>query len=225
MDVALHPLMADIFAQHGVAQRFERNASVVRQGEHMTSLYYLVHGKVKVEQAVINGKSVVVAFAGAGSWMGDLELFGDTPIANCSVSAVTQVDAIRIAMDVMRERIRIDAAVTEMFARTLARKMWAYSRLSAVNLLYPLLDRYAAYLYEMSTATVELPIALETTAGLLGASVRQLQRALRALAEAGILTRSARTLIIADRAGLMRVAGDLLHTSVASLSETLSPSI
>ena len=195
---------------HGTPERIERNRTFVRQGMSMPYMYYLLGGRVKIEQSVVNGKSVLFAFVGEGNWLGDLELFSDTDMANSTVTAVSDVDALRFPLEAMRQSIRNNPALTTMFARSLAQKMWAYSKVSAVNLLYPLLERYAAYLYEMSGDSAELPIALETSAGLLGAGERQLQRILRSLAENGIIRRSGRTLTILDRERLKNIARELI---------------
>ena len=203
-------LMAEMTENHGTPERIERNRTFVRQGMSMPYMYYLLGGRVKIEQSVVNGKSVLFAFVGEGNWLGDLELFGDTDMANSTVTAVSDVDALRFPLEAMRQSIRNNPALTTMFARSLAQKMWAYSKVSAVNLLYPLLERYAAYLYEMSGDSAELPIALETSAGLLGAGERQLQRVLRSLAENGIIRRSGRTLTILDRERLKNIARELI---------------
>ena len=195
---------------HGTPERIERNRTFVRQGMSMPYMYYLLGGRVKIEQSVVNGKSVLFAFVGEGNWLGDLELFGDTDMANSTVTAVSDVDALRFPLEAMRQSIRNNPALTTMFARSLAQKMWAYSKVSAVNLLYPLLERYAAYLYEMSGDSAELPIALETSAGLLGAGERQLQRILRSLAENGIIRRTGRPLTILDRERLKNIARELI---------------
>ena len=203
-------LMAEMTENHGTPERIERNRTFVRQGMSMPYMYYLLGGRVKIEQSVVNGKSVLFAFVGEGNWLGDLELFSDTDMANSTVTAVSDVDALRFPLEAMRQSIRNNPALTTMFARSLAQKMWAYSKVSAVNLLYPLLERYAAYLYEMSGDSAELPIALETSAGLLGAGERQLQRVLRSLAENGIIRRSGRTLTILDRERLKNIARELI---------------
>ena len=62
----------------------------------------------------------------------------------------------------------------------------------------------------MSGDSAELPIALETSAGLLGAGERQLQRILRSLAENGIIRRTGRTLTILDRERLKNIARELI---------------
>ena len=212
----METLIAEVIENYGTVECFERSRTFVRQGMGMPYLYYLTRGKVKIEQSVANGKSVLFGFTGEHNWLGDLELFRDTDVANSTVTAVTDVETVRFSIDAMRQHIKQHAALTEMFARSLASKMWAYSKVSAVNFLYPLLERYAGYLYEMSTDSVEFPIALETSAGLLGAGERQLQRVLRLLAESECIKRSGRMLTVIDREGLKRIAGDIVD-------ETSSP--
>ena len=207
----MNPLIAEIVEKHGTPERFERGSTFVRQGINMPFMYYLVSGKVKIEQSVVNGKSVLFSFTCEGNWLGDLELFSDVEVAYSTVTAVSDVETIRVSIDQMRSNLKVYPGLSELFARSLARKMWAYSKLSTVNLLYPLLDRYAAYLYEMSAYSNELPIALETSAGLLGAGERQLQRVLRILAERGIIQRSGRALTVLDREGLKQLASELVQ--------------
>ena len=207
---AVEKIVAELVERFGTPEHIARGSTFVHQGVGMPSMYYVVKGDVKIEQAVVSGKSILFACAGEVSWLGDLELFSDGDEANSTVTAITDLEVIRFPMARMRKNLKKQPELSEMFARSLARKMWAYSKLSAVNILYPLLDRYAAYLYKMSADSLELPIALETSAGLLGAGERQLQRVLRVLAERGIVSRSGRTLTIIDRDGLKHLARDLL---------------
>ena len=207
----MNALIAEIVDKHGTPASFAQASTFVHQGIQMPFMYYLVSGKVKIEQSVVNGKSLLFSFTCAGSWLGDLELFSDTELANSTVTAVSDVETMRFPIELMRQNLKVYPGLSELFARSLAKKMWAYSKLSTVNLLYPLLDRYAAYLYEMSAYSSELPIALETSAGLLGAGERQLQRVLRILAERGIIQRSGRTLTVVDRNGLRRLANELVQ--------------
>lgn len=204
-------LIADIAEAHGTHEIFAPHTTFIRQGADMPYMYYVQAGRVKVEQSMVNGKSILFAFVGGENWLGDLELFSDSNNANSTVTTIGEIEVIRFPLQMIRQLIRQDPALTEMFARSLAKKMWAYSKISAVNLLYPLLERYAAYLYEMSSETMELPIALENSAGLLGAGERQLQRALRELAERGIIRRDGRKLIVIDRERLKTIAGELAN--------------
>ncbi len=208
---SMDPLFQKIATQYGIREHIARSSTIVRQGANMPSMYYLLGGKVKIEQTAVNGKSILFAFSGEGSWLGDLELFGDNDEANCTVMTVTDVEALRFPLELMRNNLKLYPGLSELFARSLAKKMWAYSRMSTVNILYPLLDRYARYLYEMSADSPTLPIALENSAGLLGAGERQLQRVLRTLAEQGIIERTGRTLTVLNRDGLKRLAGDLIQ--------------
>lgn len=206
----MNPLIAEIIEKHGERECFPRATTFVRQGLRMPFMYYLRSGKVKIEQSAVNGKSLLFSFTCEGNWLGDLELFSDADVANSTVTTVSDVETIRFPIESMRSNLKVYPELTELFARSLARKMWAYSKMSTVNLLYPLLDRYAAYLFEMSAYADELPIALETSAGLLGAGERQLQRVLRILAQRGIIRRSGRMLTVLDRDALKHLASDLV---------------
>ena len=203
-------IVAELIARFGIREHIARGTTFVQQGAALPSLYYVLKGDVKIEQAVVSGKSMLVACAGEVNWLGDLELFSDGEEANSTATAITDLDVVRFSMVLMRKQLKKQPELGEIFARSLAAKMWAYSKLSAVNILYPLLDRYAAYLYRMSAESLEFPIALATSAGLLGTGERQLQRVLRTLAERGVISRTGRTLTIIDREGLKQLAGDLL---------------
>ena len=208
--IKMDELISEIIELYGMPERFERGQTFVHQGMAMPSMYYQTHGKVKIEQRVVSGKSVLFGFTGAGNWLGDLELFSETEVAHSTATAVTTVKTIRFPIHSLRRHLQQQPALSAIFARSLAAKMWANSKASAVNLLYPLRERYAAYLYEMSTDASELPIALETSAGLLGAGERQLQRVLREFAENGIVDRSGRTLTIVNRNALRRIASEIV---------------
>lgn len=207
----MNDLIDEIIELYGMPERFEGGQTFIHQGMAMPGMYYQLRGKVKIEQRVVSGKSVLFGFNGAGNWLGDLELFSDTNLAHSTATAVTAVETIRFPIDAIRRHLQQQPALSVMFARSLAAKMWANSKSSAVNLLYPLRERYAAYLYEMSTGAKELPIALEISAGLLGAGERQLQRVLREFAESGIVARSGRTLTILERDALRRIAREILN--------------
>ena len=207
---AMDKIVAELIARSGTREQIARGTTFVQQGVALPNLYYVLKGDVKIEQTVVSGKSMLFACASEVNWLGDLELFSDGEEANSTATAITDLDVVRFSMDLMRKQLKRQPELGEIFARSLAAKMWAYSKLSAVNTLYPLLDRYAAYLYRMSAESLEFPIALATSAGLLGAGERQLQRVLRTLAERGVIARAGRTLTIIDREGLKRLAGDLL---------------
>lgn len=203
-------ILPELMTKYGKVEKYQRGSVLVRQGMDLECLYYITKGRVKVEQAVMNGKSLLFAFSGVGNWLGDLELFNESTEANSTVSAVTEVEVVSFSLKSMQKNLSVYPELSEIFARSLAKKMWAYSKKSAVNLLCPLLERYAAYLYEMSADSLELPIALETSAGLLGSGERQLQRVIAILDKRGIIKRSGRTLTIIDRAMLKNIAKDLI---------------
>lgn len=215
--------LREIMETHGVPQNFTKGEKLVHQGQPMEWFTVLLEGKVKIEQNAMNGKSILLCFYHAGTrppekdnptieqgnilFIGDLELFSEDKSANSTVTAITPVRCCRISASLMARLVAQDASLSNGIAESLARKMDAYSRMSAMNLLYSLKQRYAYYLAVLTDSGATMPIALEETASLLGASTRQLQRVLAELEEEGCLARHGRELRITDRKNLIARAG------------------
>ena len=196
-----------LIEERGKAFTMEKGATLAVQGHPLDWFIVLLEGQVKIERNAMNGKNILLCFyrAGAGLpkkstltleqgeslYIGDLELFRDDRRANSTVTAVTDVRAVRISRDLMRAQALKDAALACRLTESLAYKMDSYSRMSAINLLYSLRARYAHYLLG-SPKDAPVPIALEESAGLLGTSVRHLQRALADLERSGCIKREGR---------------------------------
>ena len=213
-----------LLEEQGNAFTLAKGSTLATQGHPLDWFIVLLEGQVKIERNAVNGKNLLLCFyrAGAGLskkstltleqgeslYIGDLELFREDRSANSTVTAVSDVRAFRISRDIMRGYVLKDAKLACKLIESLAYKMDSYSRMSAINLLYSLRARYAHYLLA-SAADKPVPIALEESAGLLGTSVRHLQRILADLEEAGCIKRDGRTLRVIDRAALRAEAGSI----------------
>ena len=116
----MNALITEIVDKHGTPASFAQASTFVHQGIQMPFMYYLVSGKVKIEQSVVNGKSLLFSFTCAGSWLGDLELFSDTELANSTVTAVSDVETMRFPIELMRQNLKVYPGLSELFARSLA---------------------------------------------------------------------------------------------------------
>ncbi len=63
-------------AASGVVRQFPKNAIIINEGEHGDSLFIVLSGKVKVYASNEAGKEVVIAFHGAGEYVGEMSLDG-----------------------------------------------------------------------------------------------------------------------------------------------------
>jgi CRP-like cAMP-binding protein len=218
-------LLKTLINEQGTVLTLEKGAVLARQGHPFGWFIVLLEGQVKIERNALNGKNILLCYyrAGAGLpkqstltaeqgetlYIGDLELFRGDLRANSTVTALTDIRAVRISRDIMRDLARKNAALACELIGSLAGKMDSYSRMSAINLLYSLKARYAFHLLS-SPKNLPIPIALEESAGLLGTSVRHLQRILAELEGSGCIKREGRTLRVIDRARLRMEAGSIV---------------
>ena len=72
-------------AATGVVRAFPRNTVLINEGDEGDSLYIVLTGKVKVYASNVAGKEFVIAFHGAGEYVGEMSLDG----APRSASAIT----------------------------------------------------------------------------------------------------------------------------------------
>lgn len=212
-----------IMDEYGVLQDYAKGDRLIHQGLPIEWFYILLEGSVKIEQNAPNGKSILLCFYHAGLrhtntdnptmeqgdvlFLGDLELYTRDKRANSTVTAVSSLRCCRISAAVMARHAAVDPQVSNSIAESLARKMDAYCRMSAINLLYSLKQRYAWYLAVLSDNNASIPIALEETASLLGTSTRHLQRVLAELEEEGCIRREGRELAVTSKTRLLRQSG------------------
>ena len=62
-----------------VARRFERDAAVYLRGDEAVAFYGVAEGRVRFSAASIEGKEVVLDYAGPGQWFGEIGLFDAGP--------------------------------------------------------------------------------------------------------------------------------------------------
>ena len=75
----LAPLGEDLLRQiaaSGVIRSFPKNTVLINEGDLGDSLFIILTGKVKVYASNAAGKEVVIAFHGAGEYVGEMSLDG-----------------------------------------------------------------------------------------------------------------------------------------------------
>jgi len=80
-DVLDEVLLREI-AQQGGIKPYPANAVLINEGDASDSLFILLSGRVKVYSTNAEGKEVVITTHGAGEYVGELSLDGDTRSAS-----------------------------------------------------------------------------------------------------------------------------------------------
>lgn len=210
-----------MFSSGAIAQmelrRYGDGEGVCSVGDRLEYMFFLLQGKLKIHTLLPNGKSVLVRFARPMSVIGDVELMRQYPVKNEVVSVGDSLLLAAGRKQLLREAEN-NTALLRFLVGELGHKMYTLGQNSAMNVLYPVENRFASYLLslfsdntgaqrveEIRTST------LTETADLLGTSYRHLNRVVRGLIEEGIIERRNGRLIVRDEARLASLANGNLY--------------
>lgn len=201
-----------------VISRFARGQTLLRYGQRMAQLSFLLEGRAKVFRVMENGRSVLHAlFEGQAAQnpaamevLGDLELLMGYHKATTDVVAITEGIMLNIPLEPCREKLLSDAKMLRFLGGELARKLERSSRVGAQNLLYPLPVRLAAYML-FSAQNGLFHENLGQVSELLATSYRHLLRTMKGFCESGAVARCPEGYRIVDRAALLREGESILR--------------
>ena len=189
-------------------RRYETGEYIYRQGEEVRTFYILVDGKLQIDFLHRNGDQAVLSLSEPPTAIGDLEIFADFPTVR-NVLVLQASTLFAGAMDVIREYGKEDPRFLRFLLNQVIRKLEFSSNLLTHTRL-PLESRLARYLLVQSQrrgAILTLE-KREVLAGILGTSVRHLNRVLKSLAEAGIISIRYRTLEIINSVKLTNILNE-----------------
>ncbi|MDO9236943.1 MAG: Crp/Fnr family transcriptional regulator [Aquabacterium sp.] len=208
---ALAPSSRDMIKPLLRPWKINKGAALFRQGDPMTSLYFLDSGFVLYEVTKGDGRHMVLGFSRPDDCIGDLEIFANTP-ALCTAVAHTaasgwQMDATR-AISALDDVPGFAKIITTVLATVscLHRQMYEYASLSAPH------ERLAAALLLLSDASPRTPpqISQAMLARLLALSRQCVGKHLNEWAQAGWIDVQYRSLRVINRDALSGVLQRLI---------------
>lgn len=198
-------------------RRYGGGEAVCSVGDKLEHMFFLVQGKLKIHTLQPNGKSMLVRFARPMSVIGDVELLRQYPVKNEVVSVGNSLLLVAGRKLLLRE-MESNTALLRFLVGELSHKMYTLGQTSAMNVLYPVENRFASYLMSLfsdNTGTERIEeirtSSLTETADLLGTSYRHLNRVVRRLIDTGIIERRKGRLIVLDEARLAELANGNLY--------------
>ncbi len=160
-----------------------RGEHLVHIGEPIEHFYLLVEGKLKIYTFQENGKKILIRFYRPLNAIGDLEYLSYyTP--NAAVEALEQSRVLSVPMRYLRHHMHDCPKFLRFVITQLSHKLYTYSKISSLNLVYPLENRVASYLWSVSQPDRNIQLeeirvnSLEELANLLATSYRHLSRVL-----------------------------------------------
>ncbi len=150
-------------------------------------LYFLVEGQVQCNHYHLNGKLAVIALSKPFAAIGDMEILSDVRVLS-NVIATQDTMMLGIARSIVERYGADDPRFLRFLIDQLRHKLYETNALQ-MNQILPVINRLALYILAHTSADdVIMPPDKEDLASLLGTTSRHLNRVLKELVEAGIIS-------------------------------------
>lgn len=194
---------------------YRKNEFMVKEGEEISYLLFLVDGKAKVFTSLSNGKSLLLCFYQEFMVLGDLEAV-DRVKAVTNVQVIADTYCVGISYRYVRQFLLEDAKFLRYICTSVGGKLSRCSKNSSINLLYPLESRLASYIYTTGERVLKADRTvicfdenLTEIAELLGTSYRHLLRTLSDFCDRKILKKEGSSYLVMEDKTLMELSADL----------------
>ena len=188
---------------------------ICTKGERPERLYFLVQGKLKIYTTLPNGKSLLLRFSTPLALVGDLELVNGKEAMN-TVESVSKSLLLGISYRALQNTYAENPKFLHFMLSQVTHKLYTFSNLSSLNMLYPVESRFASYLLstmgqdESSSEEIQTS-KLTELADMLGTSYRHLNRVVQDLCNRDIIRKVQRKLVICDLEQLRVIAGGNIY--------------
>ncbi|WP_339238659.1 cyclic nucleotide-binding domain-containing protein [Paenibacillus sp. FSL R5-0517] len=188
---------------------------ICSKGERPERLYFLVQGKLKIYTTLPNGKSLLLRFSTSLSLVGDLELVNGKEAMN-TVESVSKSLLLGISYRSLQNTYAENPKFLHFMLSQVTHKLYTFSNLSSLNMLYPVESRFASYLLSTmgqdDSSSEEIQTSkLTELADMLGTSYRHLNRVVQDLCNRNIIRKVQRKLLICDLEQLRAIAGGNIY--------------
>lgn len=104
-----------------VRKRYRRNTIIIEHGDDANTLYFLVHGQVKIFVVADDGKEIVFGEKGPGSYVGELGLLAEGK-RSASVQTLEDSEFLVLTKDSFNRIITAHPGIALILLRDLARR-------------------------------------------------------------------------------------------------------
>jgi CRP/FNR family transcriptional regulator, putaive post-exponential-phase nitrogen-starvation regulator len=192
--------------------RLVRRASgelLIRSGDPARDLLFFVEGRVKTYSTLGNGQSVLASFARPFEVFGEAELLSAERYT-LSIEAIDDSACLALSAEGIKKAADRNGRLFMFLCSRLGSKLSSRIIAESINLRYPVERRLASYLLATADERGDIRGAagLGELADFIGASYRQLSRAVRRFRDEGLLDPRRGSLRVLDRTALEAWAAD-----------------
>ena len=203
----LDPTDLALLDSNKVSTRYEPGQELYRQGDPCTGVYIIEQGTVAERRDDAQGNSAVVRLRHPGDTLGYRDYFTGDPCSNSAV-AVAPCSICFIPRQSVQTLLERNPALGLRFVQRLAADLKSAddtilhnsalpTRKRLVHLLLSLKDQYGEMTDE-GVLRLELPLARQEIASILGSRPETITRTIHGLEEDGVAVFSGRAVLIAD---------------------------
>jgi CRP-like cAMP-binding protein len=169
---------------------FKANEFVLYQDEIYQTMYIVLDGELDIYVESENGKKYYLNTYRKGSYIGELEMFGNHPYVS-RVEAKTDIRLLEIEKDDFIKWVQTDRNMNDYFIKTLCESSYSLCRYMGNNALYSLTQRICQYLVTSITQNSKkdalVEISSEELSERMAVTQRSVNRILKELRELGYI--------------------------------------
>jgi CRP/FNR family transcriptional regulator len=199
-------------ASQSVYKKFKPGEMVIGEADPIRSFYVVISGQLKLYRSSVEGKEQTLQLLGPGDPFGLCTAFA-TDSFPASAMAIEESAVLLIPGTVMESAARKEPALLFNIIQILSQRLKDSMTLIESLALKEIPGRLASFLRHESAknrtdknAVVKLTISQRELAKILGATPEALSRALRKMANEGILSTEGRVITILDQKALEQLA-------------------
>jgi CRP/FNR family transcriptional regulator len=201
-----------LLTAQATCKKFKQGEMVIGEADPIRSFYVVVAGQLKLYRSSAEGKEQTLQLLGPGDPFGLCTAFA-TDSFPASAMAIVDSDVLLISGSVMEEIARQEPALLFNIIRILSQRLKDSMTIIESLALKEIPGRLASFLRHLlpkdasdKKTAVELTISQRELAKILGATPEALSRALRKMANEGILSTAGRMITILDHKALEKLA-------------------
>lgn len=202
---SLTGVIRDEFISEIEIHEYKKGEMIYQMKDELKYLYFLVEGKVLIHLQTEDGKEMHLDFGEPLDLMGDLEFINSSGIYS-NVEAIKDTLLLAMPRDIVDENAKDNSKFYEMISKFLGKKLILTSKKYTQMILYPLKNRIASYIYDLSAGDDliegfrQMEVALSY-----GISDRHLRRVLNELEDEMMIEKNRDKIKILDRKRLKKL--------------------
>ena len=185
--------------------RFAPGEMILREGEEISRLALVMHGRSKVCRTAANGKSLILFYYVSGGMIGEVELMGGKKTATASVVALSAFECVAVRYRHCLEQMKTNTVFLSKVGTALAGKLMRSSDSFASAALCSGEQRLCAYILQTANKDVFSDVLTDVSCSV-GMSYRHVFRLLGRLCGEGVLKKQGGGYVIARWDALVRRA-------------------